>query len=218
MQWKDNSDPVENDYITYSADQVAFYKTEFINGEIIAYFKRGLMPNEAYGKDSNIGLTIENLKADVLSFNLDIQLYEVKYDLSSPSTNYENYEHRRNYPVNLVYKPYYSFPAIEITNKMKRNGSSELKEYELLMPYTRYGVYQQELLKHRTVYCFTEIHNIKDPGLVSPSPTLSSISNIGTSSVPFAEYVTHGGLLIPNAPRTSRLEWIDIWGRNWFNL
>lgn len=215
VSWKNNDDPIEKGYITYSADQVAFYKTEVVGNKIIAYFKRGLMPNEAYGKDSNIGLTIENLNPSD-SFSVDIVLYEVKYDISSPETDYEHYEERTTYPVTFYYTPYYSLPAIEIGNKMNRNNSTEIKEYELLMPYTRYGVYQQELIAHRTVYGFPEVHNVKDPGLVSTSGGFGTISNIGTSSIPFVEYVTHGAsLLIPNAPRTSRLEWIDIWGRHW---
>ena len=53
-----------------------------------------------------------------------------------------------------------------------------MKEYELLAPYTRYGVFMQELIGHRTVYAHTEIHNVKDPGLVSNSPGFSLISNI----------------------------------------
>ena len=216
VRWANNEDPIEKGYITFSADQVAFYKTEIINGEIITYFKRGLMPNEAYGKDSTIGIAIENLSSTLKSFSIDIKLYEVKYDISSPATNYEHYESRKTYPVTFNYVPYFSLPAIEIANRMERNDSTEIKEYELLMPYTRYGVYQQELVAHRTVYGYLEIHNVKDPGLVSPSAGFGTISNIGTSSIPFVEYVTHGSkLLIPNAPRTSRLEWIDIWGRHW---
>ena len=215
VAWKDSSDPVENGYITYSADQVAFYRTEYANGEIIGYFKRGLMPNEAYGKDSSIGVTIENLKPDVASFTVDIVLYEVKYDISSPETDYEHYEERTTYPCTFEYKPYYNLPAVEIVNKMNRNESTEIKEYELLMPYTRYGVYQQELIAHRTIYGYVEIHNVNNPGIVTTSQSMSTISNIGISSIPFAEHVTHGGLLIPSAPRTSRLEWRDIWRRKW---
>ena len=98
---------------------------------------------------------------------------------------------------------------------MNRNESTEIKEYELLMPYTRYGVYQQELIAHRTIYGYVEIHNVNNPGIVTTSQSMSTISNIGISSIPFAEHVTHGGLLIPSAPRTSRLEWRDIWRRKW---
>ena len=41
------------------------------------------------------------------------------------------------------------------------------------------------------------------------------ISNIGTSSIPFAEFLEHEKLAIPGVTSTSRLEWYDIWGRMW---
>ena len=59
---------------------------------------------------------------------------------------------------------------------MKSNNLSELKEYELFIPYTRYAIYQQELLKNRTVYSFSEIHDVKEHGLVIASKTLSTLS------------------------------------------
>ena len=42
------------------------------------------------------------------------------------------------------------------------------------------------------------------------------ISNIGTSSVPFIEYLTLGKKqLIPAGTGTSRTTWLDAWGRGW---
>lgn len=85
-------------------------------------------------------------------------------------------------------------------------------------PYNRIGVYIQELMRHRTVYGSAECHHVKDPGVQSINGGFSMLSNIGTCAVPFASLVTHGsGLLIPNAPTTSRVEWDDIWGRRWIN-
>ncbi|MCQ2818677.1 MAG: hypothetical protein MJ252_15530, partial [archaeon] len=222
------SDPITNDYVTYSADQVAFYKTTYDSDKniIYVYFKRGLMPNEAYGQPSIIEINLENLNTQS-DFTCNIGLEEVKYDISSKETEYEKYETRKGYSnQKFIYKPYYHLPAVEISNRLERKKisnetneeeiSTELLEYELMMPYSRIGVYQQELLRHRTVYSYLEIHNVKDPGLVSNCPGFALVSNIGTSSIPTVEFLTHGtGLLIPAAARTSRLEWTDIWGRKW---
>ena len=87
--------------------------------------------------------------------------------------------------------------------------------YELFEAYSRIGLYIQELY-HRPVYAYPEIHNVHEPGVVTMSSTLASISNVGISSIPYAEYVTRGtSLLIPSADTTSRVEWTDIWGRRW---
>ncbi|MCQ2816191.1 MAG: hypothetical protein MJ252_02885 [archaeon] len=209
---------IENDLITYSADQIAFYKTTFDSSTktVTSFFKRGLMPNEQVGQPSQIEINLECLNSEE-SFEMQITLDEVKYDVTSKDTDYEYYERRGAFTKKYLfeYKPYYSLPAVEIANHFHRNDSTEIKEYELLAPYTRYGVYQQEILRHRTVYSFAEVHNVKDPGLVAPNGGFATISNIGISSIPNREFVTHGGLLIPAAARTSRLEWVDIWGRKW---
>ena len=42
------------------------------------------------------------------------------------------------------------------------------------------------------------------------------ISNLGTSSIPFIEYLTVGkGQVIPAGTSKSRATWKDIWGRTW---
>ena len=46
-------------------------------------------------------------------------------------------------------------------------------------------------------------------------PGFSLISNIGTSSISFAEFLNHATLAIPGVTSTSRLEWTDVWGRKW---
>ncbi|MGL4948152.1 MAG: hypothetical protein ACRC42_02080, partial [Mycoplasma sp.] len=220
VNFVDSLDPIVNDLVTYSADQVAFYKTTYDSSTktITAYFKRGLMPNESYGKDSSIGIYIEKLNKQT-TLTMTVTLEEVKYDLSKKEQNYESFKVSHVYPnQSFIYAPFYSLPAVEISNHMDRGEehSSEIKEYELLMPYTRYGVFQQELIAHRTVYGWLETHNVEEPGIVTSSSDLSTLSCIGISTIPFSEYVTHGtGLLIPGCSRTSRLEWRDIWGRHW---
>ena len=82
-------------------------------------------------------------------------------------------------------------------------------------PFARYGGYFQELTKHTTVFGSAEAHHRTDPGFQGISGGFSIISNIGTSSIPFAEFLNHGTLMIPGVTSTSRLEWTDIWGRKW---
>ena len=97
---------------------------------------------------------------------------------------------------------------------MKRDQLSTIKEYELLNPYCRYGLYFQELLLHRTVWGQGECHHVSDPGLQSSSSGFSLLSAVGISFIPFADYVTHGSaLMIPGAVSTTRIEWNDVWGR-----
>ena len=88
-------------------------------------------------------------------------------------------------------------------------------EYELMNPFARYGGYFQELTKHTTVFGSAEAHHRTDPGFQGISAGFSIISNVGTSSIPFAEFLNHGLLMIPGVSSTSRLEWTDIWGRKW---
>jgi hypothetical protein len=46
-----DGDAIQEDLVSFSADQIAFYNTIYdaVNRTITAYFKRGQMPNEAYG-------------------------------------------------------------------------------------------------------------------------------------------------------------------------
>ena len=88
-------------------------------------------------------------------------------------------------------------------------------EYELMNPFARYGGFFQELTKHTTVFGSAEAHHRTDPGFQGISGGFSIISNIGTSSIPFAEFLNHGTLAIPGVTSTARLEWSDIWGRKW---
>ena len=76
-------------------------------------------------------------------------------------------------------------------------------EYELMNPFARYGGYYQELTKHTAVYAATEAHHVTRPGFQSISSGFSLLGNIGTSAVPFAEFVTHGKLAVPGVVSTS---------------
>jgi len=212
------ANPVDNDWISFSADQVAFYKTTYdpATKKIVAFFKRGLMPNEAYGKPSSLSVTLEGLENAGDFFLANMEIYEVKYDVSSAETDFENYFWRENRTMNFTKDRFFSLPSLEIHVKLKRGNSTSMKAYELLEPFARFGVYIQELEKHRTIWGSAESHHVSDPGLQVENGGFATISNIGISSIPFLEYLTVGkGQLIPSASSTSRLEWKDIWGRKW---
>ena len=219
--FKDNKIPSENEFITLSVDGVAIYKIEYdyeegIKNIITAFFKRGLMPDETNGKDSTIQLNVEHLDSRS-NIEINIELYELKYDLSKKETNFETYVKVNEFETSytLTYEKFWSLPCLIIENKFKRNDSTKIKEYELIDPYARYTLYYQELISHRTVWGTTQSNHFTNPGLQAPHGGFSLIGNIGTSSIPFADYVSHGTLMIPSAISTSRIEWEDVWGRHW---
>ena len=215
---EDNYDPVKNYSINYEADQVGFYKTTYdpATRTITAYFKRGLMPNEAYGKPSHIGFMIERLNSDVDILNVQLKLFEMKYDLSAPELNFERYMPRIDTTVTLSRTRFYSLPALEVHVKMHRKNETTIYPYELMEPYTRFGVYQQEIMRHRTIWVSAESHHPSEPALTTINGAYALLSNLGISSIPFVEYVTTGkSQLIPGVSSTSRIEWSDIWGRRW---
>ena len=219
-EFKNNKLPSENEFVTLSVDGVAVYKIEYdyIKGEkniIIAYFKRGLMPDEISGKDSPVELNIENLTSTE-NITATIELYALKYDLSKKENNYEDYLKVDSFITEnvLYYQKFWSLPCLVIENKFERNESNTIKEYELLDPYSRFTLYYQEL-GHRTVFANSLSNQITNPGLQTPYGSYGLISNIGIVSIPFSDYVTHPALIIPAATTTSRIEWEDVWGRNW---
>ena len=197
------------DYVTVSPDQIAIYKTVKENNKIIIYFKRGLMSYEQYGKDLKIQINIENISVqNEISFT--IALEEVKYDISFPP-EYERYYKVSSGKYTFNYISSWSFPAIEIKSILNRT----LNGYEMMEPFSRYGIYYQEL-NHRTIYGTIEAHQETSPGIVGNYGYFSSISNLGISSIPLIEYLSVGkGQVIPSGISTSRISWKDIWGRTW---
>ncbi|MBO5530612.1 MAG: hypothetical protein J5970_04365, partial [Bacilli bacterium] len=213
-------DPIKEESITTSADNVAFIKTEYDKEKrkVILYFKRGLMPNENYGQPSKCKLFLENLNIKN-DFTVNLVIYNLKYDFSNE--NLESYENKETKELTAKYIPFFSLPCLYIENKLtKKNSfseeeSHEMLEYELMNPFARYGGYFQELTKHTAVYASAEAHHVKRPGFQSISSGFSLLANIGTSAIPFAEFLEHGKLAVPGVVSTSRIEWTDIWGRKW---
>ena len=212
---------INNERVTTSADNVAFYKTEYNSEEnkVILYFKRGLMPNENYGQASKCQVYLENLNIKT-NFTLKIEIYSLKYDFSKD--NLESLTKEMTLENELAqYIPFFSYPCLYIENKLKRKPtfteeySYDMREYELINTYARYGGYYQELTKHTSVYASAEAHHVTNPGFQSTSHGFTLIGNIGTSPIPFAEFLEHGELAVPGVVSTSRLEWTDIWGRKW---
>ena len=162
VKFKENKIPSENEFITLSVDGVAIYKIEYDYEEgtkniITAFFKRGLMPDETNGKDSTIQLNVEHLDSRS-NIAINIELYELKYDLSKKETNFETYVKVNEFETSytLTYEKFWSLPCLIIENKFKRNDSTKIKEYELIDPYARYTLYYQELISHRTVWGTTQ--------------------------------------------------------------
>ena len=197
------------DDITVSPDHISIYKKEYNNHKINIYFKRGLMSNEQFGKDVIIIINIENLNShNGEKFNFSLE--EMKFDISYPP-DYERYTEIYSEEKYFEYISVFSLPALEIKSTLNRNFNG----YETLEPFNRYGLYLQEL-NHRAVYTGGETHHETKPGITSAAGCYDVISNLGTSSIPFLEYVRVGtGLLIPAGPTTSRVSWKDIWGRTW---
>ena len=221
LAFKNDKLPSENEFVTLSVDGVAVYKMEYdyVKGQknkIIAYFKRGLMPDETCGKDSSVDLNIENLTTTE-NITATIELYELKYDFTKKENNFEDFVKVESFKSTqtLMYQKFWSLPCLIISNKFIRNVTNEIKEYELIDPYARYTLYFQELLKHRTVMASSLSHHPTLPGLQTPFTSYGLISNIGIVSIPFSDYVTHPALIIPAATSTSRVEWEDVWGRRW---
>ena len=197
--------------VTVSPDQIAVYKVEYKEHKIYIYFKRGLMSNEQFGKNLALNINIENLKSKKNeTFYMTVE--EMKFDISKPP-DFEIYTETdvKLKELTFNYISAFSYPAIEIKTSLDR----PLNGYETIEPFSRYGVYAQELY-HRTVYGFLETHNQRDPGLNGNGGGFSFISNLGISSIPFIEYMSVGkGQVIPAGPGTSRVSWKDAWGRTW---
>ena len=216
----EDDDPVKEERITVSADNVAFYKTQYKENKISLYFKRGLMPNENYGQPSKCKVFLEKIKKHT-DLEINLNIYNLKYDFSSENLESFILLPEETKKLTAKYIPFFSLPCIYMENKLLRKNpetnkeSENLYEYELLNPYARYGGYYQELTKHTAVYASAEAHHVKRPGFQSDSSGFSLLANIGTSSIPFAEFLEHGKLAIPGVISTSRIEWIDIWGRKW---
>ena len=220
VDFKNSEDPIENDRITTSADNVAFYKYEYNRSTriISIYFKRGLMPNENYGSVSKCKVFIENLNKNE-DFNIDLTIYDLKFDFSKDDL--ETLIKGETTQIKAERETFFSFPCLHIENKLKRinpntnEESTKMYEYELMDPFARYGGYHQELTKHTAVYGSAEAHHVTKPGFQSTSGGFSLLGSIGTSAIPFAEFLQHGILAVPGVSSTSRLEWNDIWGRRW---
>ena len=213
--------------VTVAADQISVYEIYASTTDantLYIRFKRGSMPNEAYGRASHLQLVLDTptgVTADSLEATMNV--YNLAYDISKPETNYEDWTQRTvtNQKITFNRMGGFRMPALKMTFRTTNEAATDSSKsffgsYELREPFVRYGIYEQELLKHRSIHGSAEFHPINDPCLVTKGSGFSAVTHIGTSSVPFREYVATGtSLLIPAAPETGRIEWSDIWGRRW---
>lgn len=214
------ADPIAADLVGFAADQVAFYKMvwDAPTRTIRCWFRRGLMPNERYGKASKLLMTIENLHALQGSLpedlNVTMRLWEQFYDFTSPTL--ERYSPRTPVPLTLTLHTgsFLSLPAARLSFRLDR-PHSRFNAYENLAPFIRFHTLYQEI-EHRPVYGLVESHHIAAPGMVSSSGGFSMVGTVGINPVPFREYLTTGiSQFRPIASTTSYLSWEDVWGRRW---
>ena len=223
VQFKDN--PIINEYITISADNVAFYNTEYNDNKIILNFKKGIFSNDQNGKPYLCEVYLENIiiEPNYSNFIVNIEIESIIRDISEENLEgYEKVEYIDKIDnieyINSTIAMYHflwSLPALYINNQLS-DHKKLIKRFELIIPYTRYGMYIQELMTHSTIWTQTESHHIKDPGIQSSSQGFSLLSSIGISYIPYVNnllYETKS--LIPGTFSTSRLEWTDKWERKW---
>ncbi len=137
-------DPVEEDKITTSADNVAFFKNEYYRDThtVRLYFRRGLMPNENYGLPSKCEAYLESLNKKE-NFTVTIKIYELKYDFSSETLESYYLIENATKEIEAVYKSFFSYPCVYLNNKVSRKSSfsdkesRDMFEYELMNPFAR---------------------------------------------------------------------------------
>ena len=127
---------------------------------------------------------IEQLN-DTSNMTLSINVYMMKFDISASQTRFETYFLVSNQSVSMYRDKFYSIPSIEIHCKLNRTNNTAIMPYEQIGTFSRIGLYIQELLLHRTVYSAGESHHPTIPGMQGINGGFSTISNIGTSSIPF---------------------------------
>jgi len=221
LPWTNIEDALSKDYVTVSADQIAVYKIYAkSNKELVIRFKRGQMPNEAYGRASHLQIFFEGtnwVKKSATEHTVNMELYEMHYDIAKPEQDFEDWSQKKlSNQQTFKAKGAFSLPALRLQFAINNDiENSFMNPYELREPFVRYGMYEQELISHRAVHGSAEFHPISEPCLVTLNPGFSTFTHVGTSSVPFREYVSTGtSLQIPAAAETGRVEWDDVWGRH----
>jgi len=213
-----SQDPISNDLISFSADHIAINEISYDaeNKQIFVYFLRGKMPDETHGKPDVLRLNLEELNTSD-DITVSVSLESLDYDLGNVEniTIYNTIDFENS--LTLTKKVFLRLPSLIMKFRLHRKeNASYFQKYEYFEPFVRYGVYIQELAAHRTVYGFAEIHPVSDPGLTLRSGGFSTFSNIGSSSIPFREYLQTGTRqVIPSSPQTSRIDYQDIWTRQW---
>jgi len=222
--WDNIAAAVEAEDITVSADQIAIFNmTSTKDNKLVIFFKRGQMPNEAYGRASHLQIFFEgtkwvNNRDSSAPHNVTMDLYEMHYDIAKRNDHFEDWSSQTVFGQKVQFEVLGALrlPALRLRFTINDNlEESFMNPYELREPLVRYGIYEQELISHRAVHGSLEFHPKNEPCIVTRSGGFSTFTHVGTSSVPFREYVSTGtSLQIPAAAETGRVEWDDIWGRH----
>jgi hypothetical protein len=193
--------PFDPDTVTWSADFVTFVSTVYnaATNTITSVFKRGLMPNESNGLPSQLQVNLENLQgASSGTITVQLTLEQLFYDISGANNPdpFQSYGSPMTQPP-LIFtnQLMLSLPAAKLTYELVRSNNatglngSYILPLESISPLVRQGNFLQELRTHSTVYASVENHPISDTGIVVNSGGPSWITNIGTSSIPFKNFL-----------------------------
>ena len=215
-------DPIASEYITWSADEVAFVGTTYSasSQSVSSQFYRGELPDENSGAPSQLQVFIEGLTCTAgasstsTTFNSAVSLQELIYDLTAPPT-FQTFQPVPSFTTTLAFTQQLSLilPAVRLEFEYSRTPDpvtplspspllnpiagdtgnvSYLLAYEDDQPFVRYGVYTQELMAHRTVYGSQQFNPVSDTGMVTVNGGFSYITTIGESSIPYRQYLSTG--------------------------
>ena len=117
-------DPIQEEFVSFSADQISIYKTVYDaeDNTIIAYFKRGQMPNEAYGRPSIVYISLENLDTEFEEITLPTSVYFLSWDFTLDSREYyEIIPDQNRTELNYTKTPFFSLPAVKLEFRVNTN-------------------------------------------------------------------------------------------------
>ncbi|KAJ5072291.1 hypothetical protein M0811_01305 [Anaeramoeba ignava] len=205
--------------ITFSCDEAAIYDVQYYteNFTYVIMFKRGNITNQDISSINKIQINIENITSpDVLS--LDMQVWGMIYNLTTTPA-FEQYTLSSTKSISISRTAYLSLPAMKFKFVLHRgtySNESYVNPNEYLQPFVNFGVYMQELKMHRSVYGIMELHPTEEPSMVVSSSSFTSMTQLGTSTIPVQQYLTSSSSrMMASCSQTTRLEWTDIFGRRW---
>lgn len=196
--------PFEENQVYYTTSNVVVHKTEYesATNSLIVYYRT----NDKTYTQSTIEITITKSQNALANFSAKASVYEMSYDINAPDTLYHVYTETSSFEISTVTftkKKYFSLPAIEyILSVSSFNGNVNLSSL------SKYSLYVQELQTHSTLYTSMESHHTTDPGVQLTSQGYAILTSIGSIS-------TRNYFISPLTNSISRIDYFDLWGREW---